>query len=327
MVGIAGRGESMVNLVHDDAKRFAVAAFVDKSEEFARADAEKRGWKEMPCFGSLAEALRQTKAEAAVITSPARFHTEQMRACLDAGLHVLVAKPMTYNLDEAEQLVRLAEKKKLCLLVDQQQQHLLTERTLAAWMREKKYGEVGYAEFRIHRYRPVMRAFTGDNPFIWEQGVHSFNSLLAILDRPAVSVFARQIKPRWCAYNGPTACFGEIEFEGGLPCQYLGTFESRTFTNEIRIECEQAAVRAFAAGSFQKRLEVAPPGKLFEPVGIEDADDKLPAERFNFDAFYRGITEGGRVPNDGRDNLRTLAVVDAFIHSARSGKREAVRQF
>jgi predicted dehydrogenase len=172
-----------------------------------------------------------------------------------------------------------------------------------------------------------MAAFTGNDPFIWEQGVHSFNSLLAITGRSAISVFSRQLKPRWSAYNGPTTSMGVIELDDGVPCDFLGTFESRSFTMDIRFEFEQAAVRLVAAGTFQKRLEVAPAGKPFAPVGIEDAQDTGPAERFNLDAFHRGCTEGGRVVNDGRDNLRTLAVVDAFIRSSQSGQKEKVRQF
>ncbi len=327
MVGVINRGRFLTDLMTQSPERFTLVAFADKSVEVARAEADRLGWASMPCHASLADAIRSVKADAAIITSPARFHSEQIRTCLDAGLHVFVAKPMTYDLDEAEQLVQLAERKKLCLVVDQQQMFTLTERTLAEWVRAKKYGEVGFVEFRIHRYRPNMAAFTGDAPFIWEQGVHSFNSMLAILGRPAVSVSARQIKPRWSAYNGPTVCMAEIEFEGGLLCHYLGTFDSRTLTIEVRVECEQASMRAIAADSWHKRLEVALPGKVFETIKIDDAQDTLPAERFNFDAFYRGCTRGGRVVNDGRDNLRTLAIVAAFIRSSRSGKREAVRQF
>lgn len=327
MVGVTNRGKSMTDLLQADSEHFEIVALVDKTEEFARCEAQRRGWNDMKCFGSIKDCLRQVKAEAAIITSPARFHGEQIRDCFEAGLHVLVAKPLVYDLREAEQLVELAEMKNLSLVVDQQYQFFLTERTVSEWIKNKKYGDVGFIDFKIHRHRPNMAAFTGDNPFIWEQGVHSFNSLLSILGRPAVSVFAHQIKPKWSSYNGPTVCFGEIEFSGGIPCQYLGTFDSRAFTIDMRIECEHAAIRTVANKSFLKELEVALPGQTFESVGIKDTDDSQPAERFNLQAFYKKIHEGGRCINDGRDNLRTLAIVDAFIRSSQSRKWESVRQF
>lgn len=62
------------------------------------------------------------------------------------------------------------------------------------------------------------------------------------------------------------------------------------------------------------------------PISKDRFDLDRP-EGYCFDAFYRGCTEGGRVTNDGRDNLQTLAIVDAFIRSSKSGKRETVRAF
>lgn len=326
-VGSKSRGAWLLDLLARQADKFAPVAFVDATREIGKAEADRRGWTTIACYGSLAEALHQGKADAAIITSPARFHGEQIRLCLEAGLHVFVAKPMTYDLDEAARLVELAERTGRCLVVDQQQQFLLTERTLAEWTRAKRFGELGYVAFHIHRYRPEMLSFTGADPFIWEQGVHSFNSLLAITGRPAKSVFAHQLKPRWSNYNGPTVSIGVIELDGGVPCDYLGTFDSRAFTMDIRFEFEQAAVRMVAAESFHKRLEVALPGQMFEPVGIDDSQETTRPECYNFEAFHRGCTQGGRVTNDGRDNLRTLAVVDAFVRSARSGNKATVRQF
>ena len=75
----------------------------------------------------------------------------------------------------------------------------------------------------------------------------------------------------------------------------------------------------FVAASGHKQVLVAQPGKPFEACDIFDAHDTEPAERFNFESFHRAIQTGERVPNDGRDNLGTLAVVDAFIRSAREG--------
>ena len=50
-------------------------------------------------------------AEAAVIAAPTQRHHEIAAACLDAGLHVLVEKPIASTLREADELVALAAKK------------------------------------------------------------------------------------------------------------------------------------------------------------------------------------------------------------------------
>lgn len=325
-VGVQNRGAYILRLFMDD-ERFTVAALVDKDRETAEIQAEKYKLDSVFCTGNLCEAIDKVRADVCVITSPAKFHGAQIRTALEAGLHVYVAKPMTYDLDEAFSLVTLAEAKGLTLVVDHQQRHLETEQALRRMVAEGAYGPLGHVAFTIHRYRPEMAAFTGDNPFIWEQGVHSFDSLISILGAPGAYVQAFQHAPPWSVYNGPTTSMGVIEFQGGAVCSYLGTFESLNHVMEIRLDFQEAAVRAVAQNSWSKRLEIARPGADFEDLGIVDGSTVTHAERFNIDALYQGATRGGRVANDGRENLQTLAIIDAFIRSAASGRREPVRQF
>lgn len=318
-VGVGNRGSHILQLVQqrDD---YQPVALQDVDVAFLAQARAVTGLPPAACHTDLDAALHTPGLDACIITSPARFHAHQMRAALDRGLHVFVAKPMTYDLREAEALVTVAEERGLTIVVDQQQRFSLTERTLADWVRAGRYGAPGYGSFTIHRHRPVVGAFTGDNPFVWEQGVHSFDSLRAILGRRAVAVQAHQITPAWSGYNGPTVAMGVIEFAGGVPIAYLGTFDSRQFAIDLRVEFEQAAVRV-ASTTWRKRLSVAEPGGSFTEAGVRDDQDAAPLERFSLDHFARAVQTGARVPNDGRDNLQTLAIVEAFIRSARDGRR------
>lgn len=66
---------------------------------------------------------------------------------------------------------------------------------------------------------------------------------------------------------------------------------------------------------------------VFESTGVHDDQDTEPAERFNFQNFHKAIATGERVPNDGRDNLRTLALADAFLRSSRENRKVSVPDF
>jgi predicted dehydrogenase len=57
------------------------------------------------------------KVEAAVVAVPTNLHHEVARACLEKGVHVLIEKPITSTLDEANALVALAAQKNLVLQV------------------------------------------------------------------------------------------------------------------------------------------------------------------------------------------------------------------
>ena len=54
------------------------------------------------------ELIASEELDAAVVVSPHVVHYEQARAALDAGLHVLIDKPMTTNAGHARTLVKLA---------------------------------------------------------------------------------------------------------------------------------------------------------------------------------------------------------------------------
>ena len=55
--------------------------------------------------------------QAAVIAVPTNLHHEVARACLEKGVHVLIEKPITSTLEEANALVDLAAQKNLVLQV------------------------------------------------------------------------------------------------------------------------------------------------------------------------------------------------------------------
>jgi predicted dehydrogenase len=55
--------------------------------------------------------------QAAVVAVPTNLHHDVARACLDRGVHVLVEKPITSTLEQANELVDLAARKNLVLQV------------------------------------------------------------------------------------------------------------------------------------------------------------------------------------------------------------------
>jgi len=71
----------------------------------------------VPRYATIAEALARGGIDAAIISSPNDFHLDQASECIDAGLPVLVEKPLTDTLEGAARLVRLAEASGAAVLV------------------------------------------------------------------------------------------------------------------------------------------------------------------------------------------------------------------
>lgn len=62
--------------------------------------------------------LNDPSLDAVIIVTPAQNHFEIARKFLEKGTDVLVEKPLTYNLQQSKQLVKLAKFKKRILMVD-----------------------------------------------------------------------------------------------------------------------------------------------------------------------------------------------------------------
>jgi predicted dehydrogenase len=65
------------------------------------------------CFADAVEMLRATKPDVVHITTPPQGHFSLAKLCFEAGAHVYLEKPFTVTAAEAEELISLAENKKL----------------------------------------------------------------------------------------------------------------------------------------------------------------------------------------------------------------------
>lgn len=65
-----------------------------------------------------AELVTSTKIDAIAIISPAHTHYEFAKAALQDGKHIFVEKPFTSNTAQAEELINLARKRNLRIMVD-----------------------------------------------------------------------------------------------------------------------------------------------------------------------------------------------------------------
>ena len=86
-----------------------LAALVDRDVERARKLGAELGRGELPVFASAAELLAQAKPQAATVAVPTGSHLEVARTLMRGGVDVLVEKPITRTLAEADELIALAK--------------------------------------------------------------------------------------------------------------------------------------------------------------------------------------------------------------------------
>jgi predicted dehydrogenase len=98
----------------------AIVAIADPSPGSRETFIDKFRLQGIAEFGDYREMLKQAELDAAVICSPHTLHYRQAADALEAGLHVLVEKPMTCSSSEAERLIAAAERAAKVLQVSYQ---------------------------------------------------------------------------------------------------------------------------------------------------------------------------------------------------------------
>ncbi|HWF91401.1 MAG TPA: oxidoreductase [Terriglobales bacterium] len=153
----------------------------------------KRAWPEVEVLG-YEEVFTRDEVDLVVIATPNVTHFDLAQKALNSGKHVVVDKPFTTTVKEAEKLIALAKKQKRLQSVFQSRRwdsDFLTLRTLLA---AGKLGDVMYFESRYDRFRPEVkkrwRELPGPASGTWyDLGSHLADQALQLFGAPD-SVYA-----------------------------------------------------------------------------------------------------------------------------------------
>ncbi|MBS0253441.1 MAG: Gfo/Idh/MocA family oxidoreductase [Proteobacteria bacterium] len=132
------------------------------------------------------ELLRDPKIDAIVIATPVSTHFPIAMAALKAGKHVWLAKPMTETSMQAAQLVEVAAKRNLVLLVDHTFVYTGSIRKVGEIVRSADMGQLFYYD----SIRVNLGLFQRDVNVISDLAAHDFAILDYLLDEKPIAVTA-----------------------------------------------------------------------------------------------------------------------------------------
>jgi 1,5-anhydro-D-fructose reductase (1,5-anhydro-D-mannitol-forming) len=112
--GIAGTGHApAINAVNETELVSVLSRDSKQGKDFLDKHSSPRG----SVHTSLSDFVGDSRIDLAIICTPDGLHYEQAKACLEAGKHVLLEKPMALTVDEARELVYLAKDRNLKLAI------------------------------------------------------------------------------------------------------------------------------------------------------------------------------------------------------------------
>ena len=112
VIGTGHMGHYHVNVYAEQLINADLIGIADVNKEKVEALAERYGIRAYVDYKKLLN-----EVEAVSIAVPTALHYNVAKDCLEAGVHVLVEKPFTVTIDEAEELFRIAKKKNLVIRV------------------------------------------------------------------------------------------------------------------------------------------------------------------------------------------------------------------
>jgi len=187
--GVIGYGYWGPNIVRnlDQLDKADVLSVCDKSAP-ARHRAQ-RAYPQVQVTSDHAELMSSAEIDAIAIVTPVWTHYELAKAALENGKHIFVEKPFTSNTAQAEELIELATRKNLKIMVDHTFLFTGAVRKIRQLLDEDALGKLYYYDStRVH-----LGLFQHDVNVIWDLAPHDLSIMdYLVRERPEAIVATGQ---------------------------------------------------------------------------------------------------------------------------------------
>ena len=325
--GVGGHGRGWFNNTVRPSGDFDVVAVVDPDAEALHAAGDAADLPPERRFADLAQAVRQVEADAVLSPTPPKVHPVHAQIAFDAGLHLLVEKPLADNLPDARDMVDRAARAGKQLMVGQNRRWDAEPAFLKQVMDERPVGEFGHGHVDFFLAGDFRGGFRQTMPHVLlvDMTVHHVDLIRFVLGRDVARVYAEDFNPAWAEgfYENGAALRMLMTLDDGSKISYAGDWSARGHTNSWqgawRLQCDRGAVRF---DSDLNGVEIST-GELWG----KDVRRELrpipaapPSQGRLLAAFAESIRTGRPGLTDGRDNLKTIAAVLAAVESCETGR-------
>ena len=292
-----------------------LVGLVDPAIEALREKAQKK-FPGIPIFSSVADCLAQVpKVHAASVATSTEHHVSVGMELLDAGVNLLVEKPLAMDSASARRLVEHAEKKKLVLATGKVERHRVME---------VFRGLKGAPRFiECHRLSPFPARST-DIDVIFDLMIHDIDLMLSMVKSEVKHVHASGFPVLTNRYDIANARF---EFENGSVANLTSSRISVTRTRKFRIFLTDAYLSLdLASGTFNRYTKDPNEADLSKAIAHEEGsltvEDPLLAE---IQDFLNAVNEGTGPLVSGRDGLRAIEVAEMVVRDVEARLRKGMQ--
>jgi predicted dehydrogenase len=298
-----------------------LAAVCDKS-----SDARKKVHKNHPQLYVTADAMELITApdiDAVAIVTPVWTHYELAKAALEHGKHVFVEKPFTSNVRQAEELIELADRNNLKIMVDHTFLFTGAVKKIKQLVQEGALGKLYYYDST----RVNLGLFQHDINVVWDLAPHDLSILDYVIDSSPEALIATGQKHlnghediAFITLYFPDSVIAHVNVNWLSPVKVRTTLiggEKRMLVwNDLeadeKIKIYDKGVDMNSREGVYELLVRYRSGDMWSPQ-LEQSE----ALRLELGSFIKCILEGTNPMNDGAAGLRIVKMLEASTKSLR----------
>ena len=326
-IGVIGYGYWGPNIVRNlrGIDECHVAAVCDQSPAALRR--VKQAYPDLAVTAQSSELLRSPEIDAIAVVTPVCTHFELAKAGLENGKHVFIEKPFTSTTRQAEELIELAERKKLRIMVDHTFLFTGAVRKISQLIDEGVLGDLYYYDST----RVNLGLFQHDVSVIWDLAPHDLSFMDFLIRKEPEAVSAT----------------GEAHLNGLVDVAFITVYFPRNTIAHINVNwLSPVKVRTTLIGGEKKMLvwndvEADEKLKIYDKgvqmngrqglyellVSYRSGDmwaprvDQAEALKVELNYFIDCVTKDQRPFNDGVAGLRVVKLLEAADRSLRERGR------
>lgn len=285
-------------------------------------------------------------ADGVIVATPNRFHEEYAIAALDAGLDVLLEKPVAHSLESAEAIAAAAEEHERFVMTGFKNRFSNAVEVLKSFQEEGRFGTPRHVEANYIRRRGIpgrgswftSQSASGGGSLI-DIGVHAIDLALFFLDFPEVVEVSATTRSAFGSREdyaylemlgedlGPSEFNVDDSVSAFIRCADGATVSLEAAWATNRPTNHEFLLRGTEAGALFDRNENSLTIYESSNAGVDHLTDTTVTTRPNDDmlaeqaAFIEGI-ESGTPPerNTIAEGLTVQRVIDAIYRSADAGR-------
>ncbi len=238
------------------------------------------------------------KIDVASIAVPTELHYKVGRDFLNAGIHVLIEKPMTQTLEEADELLGLAEKKKLILQVGHIERFNPAVSALNKVIKEPRFIE-------CHRLGP-FKPRAANIGVVMDLMIHDIDIILSLVNSAVKRIEAVGVP---VLSQEEDIANVRITFENGCIANLTASRVTKEETRKIRIFQRDAYLSLDYINQelLTYRRVITPDGGV-RIVSSKPEIEKVEPLKLELEAFIRAVQRGQKPLVSGEAGREALAI-------------------